>query len=385
MLSLVSTLIKIHEHVGLDQTWVKKLTDELPQFVWAADGHGVKTLCSHKYLEYTGAESVTAMNSSWQSFIHHDDRSAAAQRWFDSLRTGESYSAEYRLRRHDGVFRYFVAAALPIRDGSGKVLSWLGISKDVHQEKLAEQNRHRSAGLSSVRRLAASMAHELNNPLEGLTNALFLVRHDNSPDHRTREEYLKLAEQELERVNHVTAHSLRFHRQVGPPVMADVKTIVDAALSTYRPRLQTAAIAIDRQYQSETRIHCFHQDLLQAFEHLIRNALEAMPSGGKLTLRIKSALNSRKTDEVGVSIIVADTGSGIPAALRENLFEPFFSTKELKPGLGLWAAQQIVRNHGGHLKVRSRTGKVHHGTIFRVFLPIDRHPHRSSDRPSRQR
>src|ERR1700753_314450 len=101
MLSLVSTLIKIQEHVGLNENWVKDLTDELPHFVWAADPRGVKTICSRRYLEYTGAQTVAAMDLSWQDFIHPDDRMAAARKWFRSLQTGEPYSAEYRLRRQD--------------------------------------------------------------------------------------------------------------------------------------------------------------------------------------------------------------------------------------------------------------------------------------------
>jgi PAS domain S-box-containing protein len=374
MLSLVSTLISIQKHtrarVGLNRTWLTDLTEGLPQLVWAADSHGVKTFCSRKYLEYTGAETVSAMNSAWQSFIHPDDRIGAARRWFHSLATGEPYSAEYRLRRQDGTYRHFTAAALPIRNRSGRISSWLGISKDVHEDKLAEQHRHRLAGLSFVHRLAASIAHEINNPLEGLTNALYLARHSKGPDHRTREEYLQLAEQELERLSHVTSHSLRFHRQVGPPVVADVTTVMEAAVSTYNNRLQSAAITVDREYQNGARLRCFDQDMRQAFEHLIRNALDAMPAGGKLSLRIRNAKDWKGKSEEGVSVIVADTGTGIPAALREHLFEPFFSTKgEHKVGLGLWTTQQIVRDHNGSLTIRSRTGAVHHWTVFRVFLP----------------
>jgi PAS domain S-box-containing protein len=270
MLSLVSTLISIQKHtrarVGLNRTWLTDLAEELPQLVWAADSHGVKTFCSRKYLGYTGAEAVSAMNSSWQSFIHPDDRIEAARQWFRSLATGEPYGAEYRLRRQDGTYRHFTAAALPIRNKSGKILSWLGISKDVHEEKLAEQNRHRAAGLSSVRRLASSMAHEINNPLEGLTNALYLARHGNDLDQGAREEYLKLAEQELERVNHVTSHSLRFHRQVGTPVLADLTNILEASVAAFSSRLLTGAIEVDRRYQSQVKLLCFDQDIRQVFD-----------------------------------------------------------------------------------------------------------------------
>jgi two-component system, NtrC family, sensor kinase len=152
--------------------------------------------------------------------------------------------------------------------------------------------------------------------------------------------------------------------------MADVTTVMEAAVSTYNNRLQSAAITVDREYQNDARLRCFDQDMRQAFEHLIRNALDAMPAGGKLSLRIRNAKDWKGKREEGVSVIVADTGTGIPAALREHLLEPFFSTKgEHKVGLGLWTTQQIVRNHNGSLTVRSRTGAVHHWTVFRVFLP----------------
>lgn len=372
--SLVSTLIAIQKHtrasVGLNKTWLTVLAEELPQLVWTADPDGVKTFCSRNYLEYTGAGTVSDINSSWRSFIHPDDRVEVTRRWFHSRDTGEPYRAEYRLRRHDGAYRHFVGAALPVTNRAGVISSWLGISNDVHAEKVAEQAQHRAIRLSSMRRLAASMAHEINNPLESLTNTLHLALHGDNLDRSTRE-YLTLAEQELRRLSHVTSHSLRFHRQLDPPMLADVTTIIKAAIAGYGARLQAASIEVDWKSDTTTKILCFDQDIRQAFEHLIRNAVDAMPAGGKLLIRIRNTRDWKGTNDEGISVMVADTGTGIHAALRERLFEPFFSSKgEHKAGLGLWATQQIVRKHSGRVRFRSRTGTQHHWTVFRVFLPL---------------
>jgi PAS domain S-box-containing protein len=374
MLSLVSTLIAVQERtrtrLGSRTAWLTKFTEELPQLVWTAQASGAKTFCSRKYLEFTGAKSVSEMDSCWQNYIHPDDRSEVARRWFHSLETGDAYKADYRLRRNDGIYRYFSAAALPVRNRAGLVLSWLGISNDIHDEKLAEQVRQQEIGLSSVQRLAATMAHEINNPLEGLTNALYLAVHGNVADSRTREEYLRLAEQQLHRLSHVASHSLRLHRQVTPPVFADLTSIMEAALTACEHRLRSVGVKIDRKYASQSKIKCLDQDIGQVCEHLIRNALDAMTAGGTLTVRIRAATDWKNQNDTGIRITVADTGTGIPVSVREQLFQPFITTKgELRSGLGLWTTRQIVWSHQGRITFRSSTGGATHWTVFQVFLP----------------
>jgi PAS domain S-box-containing protein len=352
------------------KSWLHDISEELPQMVWTADAHGVKTFCNRRYLQYTGAESVSAMNSSWQSFIHPDDRVGVARQWFHSLDTGAPYCAEYRLLRRDGTYRHFSAAALPICDRAGRISSWLSISKDVHEDKLAEQLRNQATALAFVHRLAASMAHEINNPLESLTNAIYLALDGRNLDQSTRE-YLSLAEQELRRLTHVTSHALRFHRQVATPAFEDVSVLMEAAVAAYDARLQSASIAVNQKYKAKTKLFCLGQDVRQVFDHLVRNALDAMPAEGKLRLRIRSTSDRKDRNKNGIIVTVADNGTGIKAELRKHLFEPFFSTKcGLRAGLGLWATQQIVRKHNGWIRFRSRTGAVDHGTVFRVFFPF---------------
>jgi PAS domain S-box-containing protein len=246
---------------------------------------------------------------------------------------------------------------------------------DLTEQKRSEEVMRRTEKLAATGRLAASIAHEINNPLEAVTNCLFLIG-SGRLDARSQE-YLRMAQKELDRVTHITTQTLRFYRQSTRPVDADVNDLLDGVIALYEPRLRSYSVSIDRQYREVPPVHAYEGEIRQVLANFIANAIDAMHrEGGRLTLRSSSRCDPR-TGLEGVYVTVADTGCGMDAATRSRIFEPFFSTKGMTgTGLGLWVSQTILEKHGGHVSVRSR---IRHrpdgadgpgGTVFRIFLPL---------------
>jgi PAS domain S-box-containing protein len=243
---------------------------------------------------------------------------------------------------------------------------------DLSEQKRSEEVMRRTEKLAATGRLAASIAHEINNPLEAVTNCLFLIG-SGRLDARSQE-YLRMAQQELDRVTHITTQTLRFYRQSTRPVEADVNELLDGVITLYEPRLRSYSVFIDRQYSDVPTVHAYDGEIRQVLANFIGNAIDAMHrDGGRLTLRTSSGRDPRSGVE-GVYVTVADTGCGMDAATRARIFEPFFSTKGMTgTGLGLWVSQTILEKHSGHVSIRSRVRQRPDGpggTVFRIFLPL---------------
>jgi len=348
------------------------LADSVPQLVWMTDGRGENTYCNQRYYDYLGVTEAERADIQWLELVHPDDLATTLQIWNHSVETGDPYLNEFRLRRKDGVFRYLLARAVPIRNGHGQIERWIGSLTDIHDQKLAEDALRRSEKLATAGRLAASIAHEINNPLEGITNALYLAMQDDSLNPETKA-YLQTAEQELRRVAHITTQTLRFHKQSNSPVPTDICDIVDSVLALFGQRLTSKNIRVNAECERGSIATCLGDELRQVIANLVSNAMDAMPQGGVLRVRVRSASSWAPELQQGVKIVVADSGHGIPPAMRERIFEPFVSTKEATGiGLGLWVSDGIVRKHGGTIRVRSRAsleGAEPSGTVFSVFIP----------------
>jgi signal transduction histidine kinase len=239
-------------------------------------------------------------------------------------------------------------------------MGMVGICSDVTDRHLEEEALRRSEKLAAAGRLAATIAHEINNPLAAVTNLLFLMRTNHSP------EYLSLAEQEVARISHMVKQTLGFYRVSPHPVRVNLSNLIDDVVAVFRTRIQARGVDIQTQYRYKKEISAFSNELSQVFGNLIGNALEAMQPGG--TLRVRTMPCRR-----GLRVTVADNGSGIPSEHLDKIFEPFFTAnKEGGTGLGLWLAREIVMKHGGWIRVRSRSDVVsrRHGTVFMIWLPL---------------
>jgi PAS domain S-box-containing protein len=358
------------EELRVREQRFRQLADSLPQLVWEADAAGQALFRNGRFEEYFGIPGGQRIGDEWPSYVHPEDRDVSIARYAHALATGEPYNNEYRLRRRDGVYRYFLARAVPIRNQDGAIDRWIGTATDIHEQKLAEDALRRSEKLATAGRLAASIAHEINNPLGAVTNLLYLALRDKQINDETRN-YLALAEQELARVAHVTSQTLQFHRQNSAPALADLAQVMDSAFTLFAARFKFKGIHVARKYTTAKQLHCCGDELRQVFANLLSNALDATPQDGYVTIRIREAV-SPSTGKPGLRVTLADNGQGIPADLGRRVFEPFISTKEATgTGLGLWVTQGIVTKHRGNIRLRSSTRAPRNGTVFALFFPFE--------------
>jgi signal transduction histidine kinase len=252
-------------------------------------------------------------------------------------------------------------------DGSVQAIS--AASLETTQQRKAELALIQSEKLAVVGRLASSIAHEINNPLESVTNLIYLAQVSDTIEQARS--YLTTAEVELRRAAAITSQTLRFHRQATSPQLMNVADLTDTVLSIYQGRINNAHVKIERRSRTRRKVHCFDGEIRQVLSNLVGNALDVIPTRGRLFVREREATNWR-TGESGVSITIADNASGMSPAVQARIFNPFFTTKGVTgTGLGLWVSKEIVQRHRGVLNVRSSQSPDHHGTVFTLFLPFD--------------
>ena len=269
--------------------------------------------------------------------------------------------------------RYLDFVYQPMRETDDTISGVLVLGVDVTERKRAESALLQSEKLAAVGRLSASIAHEINNPLEAVTNLLYLINEEKDLPAQARS-FTHLAQQELARVSQIATQTLRFYRQPTARTAVRVSEQLDSVLKLYQGRLTSAGVEVIRDYRAAVPLLAFEGELRQVFTNLVGNALDASRSGGKMTLRTREATDWR-TGRKGIRVIVADSGHGMSRETVRRIFEPFFSTKGITgTGLGLWVTLGIIQKHEGRVKVRSSESPEHHGTVFSVFIP-----HREKD------
>jgi PAS domain S-box-containing protein len=275
--------------------------------------------------------------------------------------------APYRTERmrKDGTRCPVLLSVSSLRNARGEIVGTSAIARDISAEKQSEEAIRRSEKLATTGRLAASIAHEINNPLEAVINLLYLARHDSS--HAA--EYLTQAEREVGRVAQLAQQTLGFVRDAHSSGSMDPAAIMDEVLQLYSRKLQERKIRLTRRYRDGCQISGHSGELRQLVANLVVNAVDAMKEHGSLHVRVAKG-RDRQSGREGVRITVADNGSGIPRSQLRQVFEAFYTTKrDAGTGLGLWVSRGIVEKHGGSIRVRSRTSGVVTGTVFSIFLP----------------
>ena len=265
----------------------------------------------------------------------------------------------------------WLASAYPVRTTPQQV-RWVGvIVLDASDRKRSEEALRKTEKLAATGRLAASIAHEINNPLEAITNLLFLLRNFCQIEEPALN-YVVMAEHEAQRIAEITQQTLRFYRQSTLPTRASMGELLDSVLTLYRGRLNALNIQVVRDFDAEMDLFCFSGELRQVFANVVGNAIDATLAGGRLMVRARRSRNWKQPDQAGVRFAVADTGAGMEPVVRERIFEAFFTTKEVTgTGLGLWVSHEIIMKHRGLVRVRSRRAQNGDasGTVFAIFIP----------------
>ena len=258
----------------------------------------------------------------------------------------------------------------PVKSGQQEV-RWVGaVMIDTTERRRSEETLRRTEKLAAAGQLAASIAHEINNPLEAITNLLFLLRTQSTLEGEAVR-YTEMAQHEVARVSEIAQQTLRFYRPSTSPALANVGEILDSILTLHSGRVHTLRVDVTRRYGQDIELYCLSGALRQVFANLITNALDALNGGGRLMIRARRS-HCWKDELPGVRVVVADTGSGMSLAVRRRIFEPFFTTKlATGTGLGLWVTQDIMDKHRGLIAVRSRCEAEQgaSGTVFMLFFP----------------
>lgn len=322
------------------------------------------TLCT--MLGYTEAELLT---KTFEQITHPDDRATEAallRRMFSGER--ESYSLEKRYLRKNGNPVWVSITSTAVRNAPYALEYRITVVEDITARKCAEQALIRAEKLAVTGRMAAVMAHEINNPLGAALNSLYLAGLDRNMSPKTCEQ-LEIAERELGRVAHITRQTLGFYRETGTPIKVDISILADEVVDLFAPKLRNKDIDVERQYRSGEEVYAIEGELRQILSNLIGNSIDAVDHNGRIRLAVAGPFMLEGT-RPALRFSVADNGAGIQPQHMKQIFEPFFSTKEnTGTGLGLWVTRQLVKKHDGKIRVRSRLGV---GTVFHVFLPIER-------------
>ncbi|HWR15267.1 MAG TPA: ATP-binding protein [Terriglobales bacterium] len=299
----------------------------------------------------------------FKSRIYPDDRENVVRTVENALKERDNYDLEFRVIWPDLSIHWLSARGTVIRAADGTATKVLGIALDVTERHQTEKALRESEKLAATGRLAATIAHEINNPLEAVVNLVFLAKNDPSLATEARN-LLDAADVELARVSHMVRQTLGFYRDSSKPVWVDVSETVVQIVNLYRNKLQRKNVQLDME-TSPARMHGFEGELRQVISNLISNAIDAVPLDGHVTIRVRQLRNH-------VSITVGDNGHGISPENRERLFQPFFTTKrDIGTGLGLWVSKGIIEKHRGHIRFRSSTRPGASGTIFSIRLPLD--------------
>ena len=255
----------------------------------------------------------------------------------------------------------------PVRDQQGKIIGVAKIARDITQQKQLESALHVTERLASVGRLAATVAHEINNPLEAVTNFIYLAKGQPELSDKTRN-YLNFADRELVRVAHIAQQTLGFYRDNSVSTRLSISEAVKDVLTIYERKLAYKEVTVDQQIDPGLAVVTFRGEFKQILSNLISNAIDASDEGGRIVIRARACCNGRPGSE-GIRISVADNGIGIPDEDKSRVFAPFFTrNKEVGTGLGLWITKDLLERRGGHIRFRSRISKPS-GTVMTFYLP----------------
>ncbi len=279
----------------------------------------------------------------------------------------KNFQLEGELPSQPGVHRYWNVNYSPVLAPDDSVRAISAVVQEITSQKRAERALIQAEKLAAVGRLASSISHEINNPLEAVTNLLYLSLQGEMADNVRG--YLEMAQAEVRRVSEIATQTLRFHKQSTRANSVVISSLMDSVLTLYAGRLSNFAIRLERRYQDRDPIHCFEGELRQVFNNLIGNAIDAMHGGGRLVIRTAPAYEAQ-SGRPGVRVVVADTGHGMDRQTQQNLFQAFYTTKGLTgTGLGLWISKDILDRHKATIRLRTRQHASKAGTVFSLFLP----------------
>jgi PAS domain S-box-containing protein len=271
------------------------------------------------------------------------------------------------LRNANGTLTPIEDSAAPIRDDRNELIGVVLVFRDVSKERQSQEIMRKTEKLAAAARLAATVAHEINNPLEAVVNLVYIAKASPGTPSIVVE-HLTLAEQELERVAHITRQTLGFYRESNRPELVDIPAIIDQVLVLFSNKLNVNNITVERDFETCKPIHGMPGELKQVLSNLISNAAEAASRNGTIRIAVRCI---EEPQGEAVQIVIEDDGPGIAKEHINRIFEPFFTTKkDVGTGLGLWVTKEIIDRHGGSIAVQPGNRSEQRGAAFTIQLPL---------------
>lgn len=353
--------------IAESEEWLSTTLGSIGDAVIATDGHGnVRFLnrVATDLIQYSQSAAAGRPLPEVFQIYNETTRERAENPVAKAMATGKVVGLANHtvLVRPDGSEIAIDDSAAPILDREGNITGVVLVFRDVSAQREVEKAMRISEKLATAGKLAATVAHEINNPLEAAANLLYLLSDDSGLTEEGRS-YLKLAEEQLSRVSHITRQTLAFYRDPRQPQPLLLKSVCERILDLYRPRFKNKSLQVDSHLEDNLRVFGTEGELAQVISNLVTNAIDATPQNGAVNIRV-----ARGTDHQGV-ITVSDNGSGIAPQNVNKVFEPFFTTKkDVGTGLGLWVSKEIVEKLGGTIEATS-PGE-NQGATFLVSLPL---------------
>jgi PAS domain S-box-containing protein len=282
------------------------------------------------------------------------------------IRAGERIDHFETTRVRKDRQRFQVSLSIsPVRDDSGRIIGAAKILRDISAKKSLEESLLQAEKIAATGRMAATIAHEINNPLEAIVNLLFLAREQATDPAQI--DYLTAAEAEVARVSHIAKQTLGYYRDPARVINSSLSEIAKEAIRIYEPRCKAAGVHLQSCLDPTPPITLRKGEIMQVISNLITNAIYAMPSGGVLSIVV------RRTGSPGDGVVLSieDSGVGIVPERLPRIFDAFYTTRAtIGTGIGLFVAKQFIEGHGGRIDVESDTGTSSHGTRMSIFLPL---------------
>ena len=303
----------------------------------------------------------------WVDFWNEEDRERAEAAIADA-RNGSVGSFQGDCRTHHGALKSWDVRITPVRGANGEIERLVAVSRDITELKNAQQIAVQAEKLASAGRMAATIAHEINNPLEAITNLIYLAKTTPGlPNEACR--HLEIADRELARVAQIAQQTLGFYKDTSTRRRVEVEELVKDVLAVYERKLRSKRIRTSVSIDPHLKVYAKQGELKQVLSNLIANAIDASAPGGKIWLRVHGTKNWTDGREPGVRITVADNGTGMSPEVKRRIFVPFFTTKSnVGTGIGLWVTKSLIEQQGGYLRFRSQQGQKA-GTVMSFFVP----------------
>ncbi|HUO61506.1 MAG TPA: ATP-binding protein [Candidatus Acidoferrales bacterium] len=360
---------KAKEALQETESRFRSFMDNSPTIAWVKNERGEYIYVSKTFERRFGVRSEEWHGKADAELFSEEDARHFRENDLAVLETGRPIEVVEEATNPDGSKSLWLNTKFPIASANGERLV-AGIGLDITERKRSEEALLQSEKLAATGRLAATIAHEVNNPLAAALNSVYLA----STDPSQVPQMLALAEQELRRAAHITQQTLGFFRETGAQKPVSLPHVIDEVLAVYARKLQNRNVSVERRYRCTSCIQgacagCFLMnagEFRQIVSNLVANGIDALADGGVLRTHILRT-SDPKTGRARIQLTIADNGCGIRTENLKRIFEPFFTTKkDIGTGLGLWVTQELVRKHNGLIKVRSTNGK---GTIFQIIFP----------------